>query len=372
MSTVQQIKQKNEKIKRRYLEFKAEADGFSSKSILALEKALWKFDDCTLSQDYAKFNKQTALNFKKYLTNHKNEKSKKILSLRSQYHHLRFIKDFFTWLSGEPGYKSRINHSDIMYLQLSKKDRQQATSPGLPKMPTLEQVKSLCSFPVNNEIDRRDRAMIAFLALSGVRDQAFVTLNIGSFDLNNNEVNQLPKFGVQTKYNKDIYTTVMKIDNELYEYFIDWYQHLTKERKFGLQDPLFPATLIDHIGPNNHTYEAKGVSKKFWSDASSVRKIIKERAKQTNTDYFYPHAFRHFYTHEIETHSTTVEQLKALSQSLGHEHISTTFSAYGNMSPRKVNDVMRSIDLSKSISQSPEVTPELIAQIIQTIKNQKT
>jgi site-specific recombinase XerD len=216
VSNRQAIKQKNEKIKRRYLEYKTEAEGFSKQSILALEKALWKYDDCTWFEDYAKFNNQTAQKFKKYLSTKINEQSKQMLGLRSQYHHLRHIKDFFTWLSGQPGYKSRIKLSDVMYLQLSKKDRQQATSSGLPSYPTLEQVKALCSFTIENEIDNRDRALIAFTSLTGIRDQALVTLRVGCFDKQSGMLKQLPSRGVQTKFNKEIFTTMLKIDDDLY------------------------------------------------------------------------------------------------------------------------------------------------------------
>jgi hypothetical protein len=47
----------------------------------------------------------------------------------------------------------------------------------------LEYVRRLVdSIVVSNEIDQRDRAMISFTLLSGMRDQAIASLPLGCFD----------------------------------------------------------------------------------------------------------------------------------------------------------------------------------------------
>lgn len=116
-------KDKNERIKRKYLNWLQEAEGFSEKSIRAVEKALWKYEEFIRDTNYSTFNHKIAEQFKKYLLNNKNQISDKTLWLRSQYHMLRHDRDFLTWLSGQSGYKSRISTYDVQYLQLSKKDR---------------------------------------------------------------------------------------------------------------------------------------------------------------------------------------------------------------------------------------------------------
>lgn len=67
MATKQAIKLKNERIKRKYLRWMKEAQGFSDKSITAIEKALWKYEEATKHDDYAKFNDEVAGQFKKIL-----------------------------------------------------------------------------------------------------------------------------------------------------------------------------------------------------------------------------------------------------------------------------------------------------------------
>ena len=340
------IKDKNERIKRKYLNWLQEAEGFSEKSITAVEKALWKYEGFSKDSDYTNFNNKQAELFKKYLITHKNKRSKKILSIRSQYHLLRHVRNFFAWLSGQAGYKSRISAYDVQYLQLSKKDRRVATTASLPKYPTLEQIKQLCSFSVQNEIDQRDRALIAFTALTGMRDQAIVTLPIGCFDSEKMLVLQLPSKGVQTKFSKEIYTTLFNIDEILVDYFIQWLNYLKTVKHFGNEDPIFPSTKVGFISKKHHAFTLTGINRDFWADANPMRKIFKERSNQTKVPYFTPHKFRHFIINEAQKHISSIEQLKALSQNLGHENISTTFHGYGAIDTYRVNELVGSIDFS--------------------------
>jgi integrase len=368
MSKLSETKQKNEKVKRRYFDYKRGPDGFSDTSILAVEKAIWKYEEFSEQEDFGLFNNKKADQFKKYLATKLNKKSGKLLGLKSQYHHLRHLREYFLWLSTQPGYKSRIEVNDAMYLQLSKKERQMATAPSEPKYPTLAQIQKMCSFPINNEIDQRDRALIAFTAITGIRDQAVVTLRIGCYDPETRIVKQLPSMGVETKFSKEIYTTLLSIDVDLYRYFSEWYEFVTKEKHFGLEDPLFPSTEIAQVGPKHHAYESKGVSKKFWADAGPMRQIFRDRAKEVGVDYFYPHSFRHFVTVEAEKHITTAEQMKALSQNLGHEHIATTYMAYGSMSHRRVNEVVKSIDFSEKKTPDRNDQIKLVETLLEQLK----
>jgi len=340
------IKDKNERIKRKYISWLEGAEGFSEKSITAVEKALWRFEEFTKDDDYANFNDKQAEVFKKYLTTHKNKRSKKLLSLRSQYHMLRHIHNFFTWLSGQVGYKSRISTFDVKYLQLNKAERRIATSASLPEYPTLEQIKQLCSFEVTNEIDRRDRALIAFTALTGMRDQAIITLPIGCFNPDTMVISQLPSKGVQTKFSKNIYTTLFKIDEKLTNYFLEWIKYLKETKHFGNKDPIFPSTDIGFASPDHHVFMPLGISREFWKNTNPMRKIFKARSEQMGVPYFTPHKFRHFIINEAQKHISSIEQLKALSQNLGHENIATTFHGYGSMNTGRINEIVSSIDFS--------------------------
>jgi integrase len=346
MSKQSKIKLKNERVKRHYFRWMQGAKGFSDKSIDSMEKALWKYEEATNESDYALFSDKKADEFKKYLQTQSNKRTGESLSLTSQYHHLRHVKNFFIWLSGQPGYKSKVSANDAQYLSLSQKDRRLATTSKEPKYPTLDQIRTLCEFPINDEIDMRDQALIAFTALTGMRDSAIVTTSLQCFDIQNLQVDQSPKLGVKTKFSKQIQTTIFQIDDKLVDIVVSWYKHLVSEKKYSLTDPLFPATELGQVSAQHIAFEVKGVSKHFWSNTGPMRKIFQERSKQTGMPYFSPHKFRHFLINEVQKHISSIEQLKALSQNMGHENMGTTFHGYGAISSGRVSEIVNTIDFS--------------------------
>lgn len=341
------IRYQNEKMKRRYFDWAKGALGFSDKTIKAKESALWKYDEFTKYQDYKKFNAEVAKGFKKWLDMNKNKNTGRALSKTTQYHILRHLKHFFTWLSMQSGYKSKINHDDIAYLRLSKADTKIATSSKMPKYPTLAYIKKLCGFEINNEIDQRDRALIAFSALSGMRDSAIVSLPMGCFDVETLKVEQDPSKGVKTKFSKIIYTTLFKFDLELVKYVVDWYFYLRDEKFFDNTKPLFPSTNIEQAGERQHSFTAVGVSIHFWANTNPMRKMFKERMEEQRLEYYSPHKFRHFAIGEANKHAVGAEQMKAISQNVGHERLTTTFYGYGAVDPYRVSDIISDMDFTE-------------------------
>ncbi len=62
-------KTKNEKIKRRYLKWLKDAEGFAPATIESIEKSLWDYETFSQEDDYANFNYKMAQGFKKWLSN---------------------------------------------------------------------------------------------------------------------------------------------------------------------------------------------------------------------------------------------------------------------------------------------------------------
>jgi integrase/recombinase XerD len=334
----------NEKMKRMYFERLQEAKGYSKATILAIEKAIWKYEEFTKKEDYRSFNSEKAKAFKRWLATKKNERSKKPVSLSYQYHTLRHLKMFLEWLRNNVGYKSKLHQDDIDYLQLSKADSRIATTPKLPKYPSLPHIIKLTQFEIKNEIDMRDRALIAFAALSAMRDTAIITLPLGCFDVKELTVDQNPAMGVKTKFSKRILTKLFVFDKRLLKYITDWHKYLTEEKLFVISDPLFPASKIELQSKTEHVFTVTGVEKAYWKNTGPMRNIFKLRASHSALDYYSPHKFRHFAISEASKHANTTDQLKAISQNIGHENISTTFYSYGGMDPYRVSEVIGKMD----------------------------
>lgn len=346
-----QIKSRNEKVKRAYFHFLREAQGFSPLSVEAVEKAIWKWEEFTQEADIGRFNTKAAKGFKEWLAARKGGRSGAGLSLGTQYHILRHLKDFFSWLAGQPGFKSRIDPFDIQYLKLGKKEARMATAAPRQEFPTLEQVQALCrSIIPETEVDRRDRAMIAFTLLTGMRDKAVITLPLECFDADKLLIHQDPQRGVQTKFSKAISTMIFRFDEELLGVVLDWFRFLKEEKLFGNTDPFFPRTKLEQKSETDLSFDGTEVEPAFWATTQGIRNVFRKRAESAGMRYYSPHKFRHTATVEAFKHCRTAEELRAISQNFGHENIGTTFSTYGKLPDFQVEDIIARMNFKKDTS----------------------
>src|SRR6202008_3332225 len=102
----------NERIKRRYFAYLADAQGHSEQTIDAVAKAIARFEAYTSYKDFKTFHIEQAKAFKRNLADQRGRRSREPLSKATLYATLSALKRFFVWLAGQPGYKSRIAYSD--------------------------------------------------------------------------------------------------------------------------------------------------------------------------------------------------------------------------------------------------------------------
>ena len=153
----------NERIKRKYFGFLKEAKRYSEPTVHAAAKALSRFEAYTRYRDFKTFHFQEAVAFKRHLADQTGHQSGRKLSKAILHGTLSQLKRFFQWLAMQPGYKSRIHNSDAEYFNLSDKDTRIATAKRQQRVPTLELISHLIStMPVCTEIERRNRALLAF------------------------------------------------------------------------------------------------------------------------------------------------------------------------------------------------------------------
>ncbi len=363
-----EIKAKNEKVKRKYFAHLRGAEGFSEKTVEAVEKAIWKYEEFGGDEDFAAFNDQRAKAFKKWLESARNKRTKQAVCLTTQYHVLRHLKDFFTWLSGQPGYKSRISPYHVQYLKLDKKQSRMAISPKRLEYPSAEYVKKVCqSIDIRNEVDRRDRALIAFTLLSAMRDSAVISLPMECFNPETLIVDQNPKKGVKTKFSKQIVTKLFLFDDELMGYFLDWYNYLKTEKLYTNTDPVFPRTKLQQKSDTDYCFEGDSIEPIFWQSTGSMSKAFKLRALAAGEKYYSPHKFRHTAIDEARRCARTPEQMKAISQNVGHESIGTTF-CYGNMDYFRVTDVIARIDFKADETRADDLSGVTTARLFKELQ----
>lgn len=331
----------NERIKRQYFSFLKEAKQHDESTVDAVAMALARFEERSNYRDFKAFHREQAIAFKRHLTEQTNTVTGQTLSKATLAATLSQLKRFFQWLALQPGYKSRLNYSDAEYFNLSTKDSRVATARRPRPVPTLEQVRHvLAAMPGSTELAKRDRAVIAFILLTGARDGAAASLKLKHVDLAGGKVFQDAR-DVKTKFSKTFTTTFFGVGDEVLAYFADWVSHLRNERQWGDEDPLFPATHMV-IGASMQ-WEADGIEPKHWSNATAIRRIFREAFAAVDLPYFNPHSLRSTLVRLGQNICKTPEDFKAWSQNLGHEHVLTTFTSYGSVDAQRQAEIIQSL-----------------------------
>lgn len=331
----------NERIKRAYLIYLAEAQGFNEATLDGVAKALNRFESYTKFRDFKSFHIEQAKGFKMSLADERGKRSNAPLSKATLYSTLTTLKRFFVWLAGQPGYKSRIAYSDAEYFNLSVKETRIAKATREQRVPTLEQIRHVIStMPTTNEIERRNRALVAFAILTGARDGAMASFKLRHIDMQEGLINQDAR-EVKTKFSKTFVTWFFPVGDDIRTVLFDWVSFLCTEKLWSMDDPLFPATMV-MVGEKRQ-FEAVGLARKHWSNAGPIRTIFKEAFTNAGLEYFNPHSFRKTLALLGGKRCKTPEEYKAWSQNLGHEHVLTTFSSYGGVNSHRQAEIIRNL-----------------------------
>ncbi len=337
----------NERIKYRYFEYLAAAKSNGEQSIDAAAKALHRFEAHTGFQDFKAFHTKQAISFKANLTSQKTMRTKEPLSAATVYSTLAAIKAFFQWLSCQPGYKSRLTQADAEYFNVSARDAAIAKARRLKPVPSLEQIRHVIkSMPYLTDIDRRNRALIAFAILTGARDNAIASIRLGDIDLNEKAVIQDARH-VRTKFAKSQTTTFFPVGEEFHSIVVEWMNFLLNERLWGLHDPLFPMTKIA-VGKDRR-FAAVGLDRKGWNNAGPIRAIFKDAFIASGLPYYNPHSFRSTLARLGQQRCANLEDLKAWSQNLGHDDLRTTMVSYGRLDGYRQAELIRAMSDKSSV-----------------------
>lgn len=335
----------NERIKRAYFIYLREARRRNDKSVDEVAKALSRFEETTSHRDFARFHREQAVSFKRKLDEQLSARTGERLSRATVHSTLAALRSFFIWLADQPGYKRRISYSDADYFNLSEKDSRIAKAVREKPSPTLEQVHHVLSvMPHTTDIERRDRALIAFVLLTGVRDGALASLKLKHVDLIQGRLDQDAR-EVNTKFSKTFSTWFFPVGGQAMEIVTDWVEHL-RSRFWGDADPLFPAPLM--TTGEDGGFIAVGLDRRHWTTAEPVRRIFREAFTAAGLPYFRPHLLRDTLAQFGERVCTTPEEFKAWSQNLGHENVLTTFTSYGAVAKHRQATLIRGLGVSRS------------------------
>ena len=351
----------NVRITRKYCTFLKEAKRQNEASIDGVAKAINRFEQYTKFKEFKQFHFEQAVGFKKHLTSQKNETTNKPLSKATLHTTLRHLKNFFQWLAMQTGYKSRINYSDTEYFNLSEKDTRVANAKRKKPVPSPEQIiHVLENMPDCTDIEKRNRALIAFTLLTGARDSAVASIKIKHINLHEESLFQDAR-EVNTKFSKTFTTYFFPVGKLPLNIMTVWVEYLTKELLFSPDDPLFPKTKM--INGVSRKFQASGLLREHWQTASPIRDIFKQAFQNAGLPYYNPHSFRNTLVRLGENLCQTPEQFKAWSQNLGHEGVLTTFYSYGDVADYRQAELIKKLSGPRA-----EVTQDMELAIIETMK----
>lgn len=334
------IHEENERLKCRYLTFLREAKRADHATVDKAADAILRFEQSTGSKPFKRFHIDQANIFKRQLEADVNSRTGKPLSKATIDGTLRLVKVFFQWLSGQPGYRSRISYTDAEYFNLNRKDARIAHTSGDAPYPTMEQCRHAFSLmPTGTAIEKRNRAVFAFLMLTGARDGAIASARIKHVNLVEACFYQDAR-EVKTKFAKTFTTWFFPVDAAYLDCLTQWITYLRQDRLFGHEDALFPKP---EQGLIEGCFATIGLSRATYGNAGKIRQIIKEAFMNAGLPAFAPHSFRKTLVKYGDQLCTTREQFKAWSQNLGHDSVITTISAYCPVSSERQAELIRFI-----------------------------
>ena len=321
--------EKNERLKRRFLEYRKYARQLSEKTLDREIAALERFDVWNGRKDFARFHIEQAMGFRTHLENCKS-KTGKPLGKSTMRAILTTLREFVLWLSQQDGFRSRIKAADSDYFNLSRRDEAEARAAPPRPAPSINQAKhTLALMPSKTPLQMRDKAVFALLCLMGIRGGALISLKIRHVDLAEKSVTQNPR-EVATKMGKSIDTFFAKGFDEVEIALNKWITYLDETVLYGPDDPLFPATAIKPDA--NIGFSENGFHKRNWTTTEPVRKIVRKAFEGASVTNYGPHAFRHMLARHIAKNCKSVAELIATSQNLGHTDLLTTLRSYGQIS----------------------------------------
>jgi site-specific recombinase XerD len=327
----------NVRIRRKYQIYLKEAKRLSQRTVNMHLAAIERFEAINGYKPFKKFRIQQAVSFKDKLRAEKSN-SGQPLAPASLNQICKALRAFFQWLSEQQGYRRAISYSDADYFNLSNAEQAQARTHDAKPSPTLDQIRYvLKNMPNGSDLERRNQALIAFFALTGVLGAA-ISLKMKHVNLLDECIRQDAR-EVNTKFRKTSTVTFFPVGRDIQQVFVDYVTYMRRELMFGPDEPLFPKSQI--IVGEGMAFKAEKLSRNPWKVTQPVSKLVRDNFEKLGLPKHGPHAFRKTLARFGTEICTTPEEMKAWSQNLSHEEVLTTFNNYGEVLAERQSHLLK-------------------------------
>ena len=342
----------NERIKHDYFCYLEQAMGRDTATIDGVAKSLARFEESTKARDFKRFHRAQAVAFKVKLAQAVNVRTGERISKATLHSTLRDLRAFFFWLAHLPGFKSHIAYADADYFNLSDKDVSIARARREKRVPTLAQVhRVLAAMPADKVLERRDRALVAFAALTGARVGALASFRLEHVNIEEGFVEQDART-VRTKFAKSFRTYFKPIGGDALAIVTGWRTELERDHDWGGDDPLFPQTQTGL--DENGCFCAAGLSRTGWNTTQPINAVFRRGFAAAGLAYYNPHSFRDMLVRFGHSLNLTVEEFKAWSQNLGHADMLTTLTSYSQIPTHRQGELIRAAGAARASAVDPD------------------
>ncbi|MBO9401823.1 tyrosine-type recombinase/integrase [Shimia sp. R9_3] len=241
---------------------------------------------------------------------------------------------FFKWLRGQSGCR-RLSVSIPDYFTLprgatAKKSREEIK----PYLSIEEAWRMVETMPTTTILQRRDRAMVAFTYVCGLRAQALIAVRFKHLDLQRRTVMQDAR-DMEAKNSKSYRARWFPRTESFQEIFLEWIEEL-RVLGFCGRDGIFPAS--SHLGkrsvdlaPVEPIQTARPLQTAFACASSAIEQPCS------------PHSARHTLKALGSRICRTQDERKAWSMHLGHDDDQITERHYGKMSQEQSDALMEAM-----------------------------
>lgn len=356
----------NEKIKHRYQVWMQDAKGYSDATIDQTLAAINRFEAHTGLKSFRLFHIEQARAFTRELQVQQNPKNGRPYSRATISGALAALRKFIEWFAGQPEGRNRIKYGDADYFRLSEKNNRIARATRPKRVPTVEEVcRIIKGMPDESDFELRDRAVVAFILLTGARIEAATSALLKHVDIDEGCFHQDAR-DVKTKRSKTFTTWFVPVGDEIDEILKHWVLHIRTKLLFGPDDPLFPKTALGH--DEQHNFVPIGLAREPWSSGATIRRIFTDAFTAAGVPPSNPHAIRDTLTSFGERCCQTPEEFKAFSQNIGHDRVMTTFTSYGAVASGRQAELIRGLR-SEGEGVGP-VTPQMVKVVLDHLQGQ--
>ena len=278
--------------------------------------------------DFATLTIEGVTEFRKALRTGTDRSGEAALSSSTLVHQLGHCKAFIAWLSMQEQVK-KLAPDLASYFTPSRGDLALTRNVAPRTWPSeADLVRAIEEMPSKSIIDRRNRAIIALMVLSGARDDAAISLRRKHLDLAGRIIHQDAR-EVRVKFSKSQLTAFFPVAETFLEILTEWVDEVDA---MGLkeEDALFPKQ--NDLGAIILSRRLNRAPLMPYASAAIIRETFGSAMRRTGLPPHSPHSIRHMLTELAQSRTRSLMEEKAWSRNLGHASVSTTRIAYANLS----------------------------------------